>query len=105
MPLWTRWVRAHLERDANVDRLGQRAVGVAYGLNAQPRSVSDRSDDASGVQLKVLYAIPRGPLSATGYLSGGLDVQFVRLPRTDATYKAYGASARDSLERHLVALD
>ncbi len=108
------------------------AVGIAYGLNVLPRSLSDRTDDATGVQLKVLYVTPSDgvdrSLDSAGVLqrsvaswqrwlasqtggrflrldtfSGGLDVQFVRLPRTDATYKAYGAFLRDSLERDLVA--
>ena len=108
-------------------------VSIAYGLNILQRSVSDRSDDASGAQLKVLYVMPsdgidRG-LDSVGVLqrsvaswqrwlaaqtggrflrldtfAGGLDVQFVRLPRTDATYTAYGALLRDSLERDLMAM-
>ncbi len=110
-----------------------RAVAVHYGLWAAARSTTDRPDDATGAQLKVLYAVPldgtdRG-LDTAGVLQrsisswqrwlvaqtggrhlrletvgGSLDVQFVRLPRTDAVYRRLGAAIRDTLEKDLVAL-
>jgi hypothetical protein len=103
---------------------------VTYALPVGTRVTTDRADDATGNQLKVLYALPsdgvdRG-LDTLGVLQrsvsswqrwlstqtsgrvlrldtfgGGLDVQFVRLPRTDAVYRAFGAAIRDSLEKDL----
>ncbi|MEP6780326.1 MAG: hypothetical protein ABJC26_10580 [Gemmatimonadaceae bacterium] len=105
---------------------------VAYALPISTRSTTDRTDDVSGNQLKVLYALPsdgvdRG-LDTLGVLQrsvsswqrwlsaqttgrvlrldtfgGGLDVQYVRLPRTDAVYRAFGALIRDSIEKDLAA--
>ncbi len=105
---------------------------VTYALPIGARTSTDRADDTGGNQLKVLYALPsdgvdRG-LDTLGVLQrsvsawqrwlsaqttgrvlrldtfgGGLDVQFVRLPRTDAVYRAYGALIRDSIEKDLTS--
>lgn len=110
-----------------------RSVAVSYGLSAAARSSTDRPDDATGAQLKVLYAVPidgtdrgldtagvlqrsisswqRWLASQTGgrhlrleTVGGSLDVQFVRLPRADAVYRSFGAAIRDTLEKDLLAL-
>lgn len=84
------------------------------------RSTTDRPDDISGAQVKVIYALPKESsdrgldvttlwpysiASLNGWLKreigrqlifdtygGELDIQFVRLPRTEATYRASGGS-------------
>ncbi len=110
-----------------------RSVAVNYGLSAASRSSTDRPDDATGAQLKVIYAVPIGGtdhgldpagvlqrstsswqrwlVSKTGgrhmrleTVGGSLDVQFVRLPRADAVYWSFGAAIRDTLEKDLLAL-
>jgi len=107
-------------------------TGVTYALPIGARITTDRADDITGNQLKVLYALPsdgvdraldtlgvlqRSVSSWQRWLSaqttgrvmrldtfgGGLDVQFVRLPRTDAQYRAFGALIRDSIEKDLAA--
>jgi hypothetical protein len=105
---------------------------IAYALPVAARSTTDRADEASGAQVKIIYALPsdgvdrgrdtsgvlqrstsswqRWLASVTGgryfrldTFNGGADVQFVRLPRTDAAYKAFGAQIRGEIERDLVA--
>ncbi|MCC7053275.1 MAG: hypothetical protein IT355_08385 [Gemmatimonadaceae bacterium] len=111
---------------------GAATASVAFALPIASRSTSDRSDEAGGAQVKLLYALPvdgvdqgrdtsgviqRSASSWQRWLSaqaggrhfrldtfdGGADVQFVRLPRSDATYRGYGVFIRDTIEKDLVA--
>ncbi len=105
---------------------------VAYALPIAARVSTDRPDEVTGSQVKVIYALPsdgvdrgrdtsgvlqRSTSSWQRWLAsqtagrhfridtfdGGVDVLFVRLPRTDAVYRAFGAQIRDQIERDLVA--
>ncbi len=96
------------------------------------RATVERADDATASQIKVLYAVPAGGvdrgLDVSGRLGnlvaagntwlagqsggrtlrfdryrGALDVTYVRLPRTEAVYAAFGANARDEIEKDLIA--
>jgi hypothetical protein len=94
-----------------------------------PRSPVDRVDDVSGYQVKVVYALPSDgvdrALDTNGGLAGSvavwqqwlveqagrglrldqyqgqLDIQFVRLSRTDAQLRSHGVYLRDQLEYEL----
>ena len=97
-----------------------------------PRSTIDRPDDAGGLQVHVIYAVPSdgvdrafdtgGGIESTtasyqAWLSdqtggrrlrldtyqGSLDITFQRLPRPDAEYAARGRGARDLIEQDLRA--
>ena len=97
------------------------------------RAINDRSDDVSGYQVKVIYALPSDKqdlsLDTNGKIStsvaafqqwfgkqtgsqqlkldtykGALDIAFVRLKQTDEQIKVNGAFARESIENELKTL-
>ena len=107
----------------------QATVGPA-GLQSSPRLTADCPDDSELPQVHLLYAIPSdGPdreldknglirasvTSAQGWLAsesggprlrfdtclGDLDVTFVRLPRSNGEYSAFGKFVRDQVEYDL----
>jgi hypothetical protein len=109
------------------------AASIAYALPVSPRSTTDRTDEVTGAQLKMLYVVPSDGVdrgrdtsgvvqrsvsswqrwlasqSSGRYLrldtfGGGADIQFVRLPRTDAVYRAFGTFIRDTMEKDLTTL-
>jgi hypothetical protein len=111
---------------------GTATATITYALPIAPRVSTDRSDEVTGAQVKLVYALPsdgvdRGRDTAgvlqrstsswqrwlatqTGgryfrldTFGGGADILFIRLPRTDAVYRAFGAQIRDEIERDLVA--
>lgn len=111
---------------------GTASVALAYALPVASRVTTDRADEVTGAQVKIVYALPsdgvdRGRDTAgvlqrstsswqrwlaaqTGgryfrldTFNGGADVLFARLPRTDAVYRAFGGAIRDSIEKDLVA--
>ena len=105
---------------------------VVSPLRSRQRHATDRPDELSGYQAKVLYVLPSDgqdqQLDTNGVIDrsvaafqawferqggrrvridtfqGLLDITFVRLNRTDASIKATGAFVRDELERELRAL-
>ncbi len=108
------------------------SAAASYGLRLLGRSSSNRTDESTAGRVKLLYTLPsdgtdrgldtngtihrtissgqRWLASQTGgrfmrydVSDGGLDITFVRLPRTDAAYYGYGAFIRDSLEKDLRA--
>ena len=108
------------------------SASAAYALRILSRSTTNRTDVITAARVKLLYALPsdgvdrgldttgtmhrtissgqRWLASQTGnrYLrydasDGGLDITFVRLPRTDAAYNSYGAFIRDTMEKDLKA--
>lgn len=106
---------------------------VTWALPIAARSAADRADGA-GAALKVMYLLPSDGIdrqfdtdgtihrtlsAAQRWLAtqlggrafrldltaeGALDITFVRLQRSDATYAGYGITMRDSVEKDLVAL-
>lgn len=118
---------------ATVSAGGSASATMTYALPVNARSTTDRPDEASGSQVKMLYVLPSDGVDAgrdtSGLIqrttsswqrwlstqtsgrhlrldtfNGGLDVQFVRLPRTDATYRSYGGQILDSIQKDLGAL-
>lgn len=115
---------------ATVAAGGTASATMTYALPVNARSTTDRPDEAIGSQVKLLYALPSDGVDAgrdtSGLIqrttsswqrwlstqtsgryfrldtfNGGLDVQFVRLPRTDATYRSYGGQILDSIQKDL----
>ena len=107
--------------------------GAAYTLKVLPRSTTNRTDVTTLSRVKVIYALPSdgvdrnldtdGTLHRTlssgqrwlasqtanrsfryDVADGGLDIAFVRLPRTDAQYYGYNGFIRDSIEKDLKAV-
>lgn len=99
---------------------------------APERATADRSDDASGYQVHAIYAVPsdgedhhfdtdgsiaRSVAAMNSWLAtrangthlrvdtagGALDVSFVALPQTGATYASKGDFIRDSIEKDIEA--
>jgi hypothetical protein len=111
---------------------GTVSAAATYILRVLPRSSTNRTDESTLGRIKLLYTVPsdgtdRG-FDTTGTIhrsissgqrwlasqtagrsfrydvsDGGLDITFVRLPRTDAVYYSYGAFIRDSMEKDLRA--
>lgn len=108
------------------------AAPATYAVRRLTRSTANRTDETTSARAKLLYALPsdgtdrnfdtdgtihriissgqRWLASQTGgrhlrydAFDGGLDIAFIRLPRTDAAYLAYGAQIRDTLEKDLRA--
>jgi hypothetical protein len=106
--------------------------GAAYALKVLPRSTTNRADVTTLSRVKVMYALPSdgtdrnldtdGTLHRTissgqrwlagqtanrsfryDVADGGLDIAFVRLPRTDAQYYSYNGFIRDSIEKDMKA--
>jgi hypothetical protein len=80
-------------------------------LYVVPSDGTDREFDTNGTLHRTLSSGQRWLASQTAGRSirydvadGGLDITFVRLPRTDAAYYAYGNAIRDSLEKDLKAV-
>ncbi len=117
---------------ATVSGGGTASATAGYALRILSRTSTNRTDESTAARVKLLYAVPsdgtdRG-LDTTGAIhrtissgqrwlatqtagrsmrydvsDGGLDITFVRLPRTDAVYLGYGAFIRDSMEKDLKA--
>ena len=117
---------------ATVSANATASATAAYSLRILPRTTANRTDESTSPRLKVLYALPSdgsdrgfdtdGTLHRTlssgqrwlasqtagrsvryDVSDGGLDITFVRLPRTDAVYYSYNAFIRDSIEKDLRA--
>jgi hypothetical protein len=117
---------------ATISAGGAAAAGAAYALRILPRSTTERVDVTAASQIKLMYVLPsdgvdrgldtngtihrtissgqRWLASQTGgryirydVFNGGLDIVFVRAPRTDAAYYSYGAQILDSLQKDLNA--
>ena len=112
---------------------GGSATAIAsYAVRILSRSTTNRTDVTTSARLKLIYALPtdgvdrgldtngtmhrtissgqRWLASQTGGRSirydvadGGLDIAFVRLPRSDAAYYSYNGAIRDSIEKDLIA--
>ncbi len=123
---------AALAATVTVTAGGTATASAAYGLRILSRTTTNRTDITTSARVHLLYALPsdgvdRG-LDTTGALhrtissgqrwlasqtgnrsfrydvaDGGLDITFVRLPRTDAVYNGYGSFIRDSIEKDLKA--
>jgi hypothetical protein len=108
------------------------SASASYALRILARTTTNRTDESTLPRFKLLYLIPndgtdRG-LDTNGTIhrtissgqrwlasqtagrairydvaDGGLDITFVRLPRTDAVYFSYNAFVRDSIEKDLRA--
>jgi hypothetical protein len=106
---------------------------VAYTPTVFPRTTTNRQDIVLDYRIKPIYALPsdgvdqnrdtdgsitrslisgqRWLYAQTGHrhlrydvaIGGGLDIAFVRLPRTEAQYFSYNAQVRDSIEKDLNA--
>ena len=105
------------------------SLTLTVSLPARP--AADRPDDATGSQVHILYVLPSDgadrQLDVNGTLAntvgswqtwlagqtggrrlrvdtfgGALDITVVRLSRTDAVMKSYGAFVRDTIEKELV---
>jgi hypothetical protein len=116
---------------ATVTAGGTASATVAYAVSS--RSGVDRPDEVTGEQVHVVYVLPSdrtdrrldtdGTLRNTvgswqtwlGGQTGGrvfrldtyqgeLDITFVRLARSNATMRSYGAFVRDTIEKDLTAL-
>ena len=108
------------------------SASAAYALRLLTRATTNRADETTLPHVKLLYILPsdgadrafdtngtihRVVSSGQRWLAGqaggrslrydaadgGLDVAFVRAPRSDATYAGYGVFIRDSLEKDLNA--
>jgi hypothetical protein len=118
---------------ATVTAGGSTTASATYAVRILPRSTTNRTDESTAARVKVLYALPGdgidrnldtdGTLHRTlssgqrwlasqtagrsvryDVADGGLDITFVRLPRTDAAYYGYGNAIRDSIEKDLKAV-
>ena len=107
-----------------------KTASLTLTVTSPPRPSADRTDDASGSQIHFVYVLPsdgtdrqldlNGTLANTvgswqtwlagqtggrrfrlDTFSGALDITFVRLGRSDAVMKSYGAFVRDTIEREL----
>lgn len=112
---------------------GSATASAAYALRILQRSTTNRTDESASGRVKIMYALPsdgadrnfdtdgtihRTLSSGQRWLAaqtagrsvrydasdGGLDITFVRLPRTDAVYYGYGIFIRDSIEKDLKAV-
>ncbi len=117
---------------ATVSANATASASAAYALRILPRSTTNRTDESTSPRIKLLYLIPndgtdrgldtnatihrtissgqRWLASQTAGRSirydvatGGLDITFVRLPRTDAAYYSYNGFIRDTIEKDLRA--
>lgn len=117
---------------ATVSANATASATAAYALRVLARSTTNRADESSSPRFKLLYLIPsdgadrgldtngtvhRSISSGQRWLAsqtagrsirydvatGGLDITFVRLPRTDAAYYSYNGFIRDSIEKDLRA--
>jgi hypothetical protein len=116
---------------ATISATSEGKVGsLTFTISAPSRLSTDRPDEANGSQVHILYVLPsdgadrlldvNGTLANTigswqtwfagqtggrrfrlDTFGGALDVSFVRLTRTDAVMKSYGAFVRDTIEREL----
>lgn len=127
------WVPTTTPATVTVTAGSTAAVSLAYDLAVAGRSTTDRPDDLSGPQVKLLYVVPSDGVDASLDLNrtllhsvgswqrwlagqaqgrylrldtyqGAVDIAFVRLPRSGAVMASYGLFLRDSLEKDLGAL-
>lgn len=117
---------------ATVTGDGTATAAATYALRVLPRSTTNRTDESTSSKFKLFYLVPsdvadRG-LDTNGTIhrtissgqrwlasqtagrsirydvaDGGLDIAFVRLPRTEAVYFGYAGFVRDSIEKDLKA--
>ena len=109
------------------------ASACTTGSTPNPRFTSDQADDVQGSQVHIIYAIASDgfdrSLDVTGRVAssvgsfnhwlegqtggrklrldtvgGALDITFVKLPKTEATFDAYGWQKRDQIEIELSKL-